>query len=88
MIERALEGGAGPLSRWLGRAAVLVVALGLGGTMTGCADIHPAGDDPGGGLLDAPDDEAVHDREISDEEAEHGQEEERGEGGGGGGGRR
>lgn len=88
MIERALEGGAGPLSRWLGRAAVLVVALGLGGTMAGCADIHPAGDDSGGGMLDAPDDEAVHDREISEEEAEHGQEEAEREGGGGGGGRR
>jgi hypothetical protein len=79
MIERAPEREAGPWSRWLGRAAVLVVALALGGAMAGCADIHPAGDDTGGGMLDAPDDEAVHDREISDEEAEHGQE----EGGGG-----
>ena len=35
----------------------LVVAFALG-AMTGCADIHPAPNDPGDGMLEAPTDEA------------------------------
>lgn len=63
---------AGPLSR---RAMLLVAAFGFGGAMAGCADIHPAPNDPGTGMLDAPTDEAVHDREHAEQEAEHGAEE-------------
>jgi len=42
------------------RALALVVALGLGGTLAGCADIHPEGNDPDEGMMDAPTDEAEH----------------------------
>lgn len=62
----------GPLSR---RAMLLVAGIGLGGAMAGCADIHPEPNDPGAGMLDAPTDEAVHDRERAEQEAEHGDEE-------------
>jgi hypothetical protein len=68
MIERALE--AGWSRRRLGHAAVLIVALGLGGSMAGCADIHPAGDDSDGDMLDAPNEGAVHERDR-EAEAEH-----------------
>jgi len=51
----------------LSRALALTVALGLGGTLTGCADIHPAPDDEGLGMEDSPNEGAVHER---DEEAE------------------
>ena len=57
------------------RALALAVALGLGGTLAGCADIHPEGDDPEGGMMDSPTDEAVHEREQSEQETEHGDEE-------------
>jgi hypothetical protein len=58
----------------LSRAIALVVALGLGGALAGCADIHPEGDDPEAGMLDAPTDEAVHERETFERETEHGDE--------------
>jgi hypothetical protein len=43
-----------PLSHTL----ALVVTLALGAALTGCADIHPAPNDPGTGMLEAPTDEA------------------------------
>jgi hypothetical protein len=64
----------GPLSR---RAMLLVAGIGLGGAMAGCADIHPEGNNPDGGIMDAPTDEAVRDREASERETEHGDEEQR-----------
>lgn len=67
MLDRNLA----PLSR----ALALATALGLGAASAGCADIHPAPDDPGEGMMDAPTDEAVHDREASERETEHGDEE-------------
>jgi hypothetical protein len=59
----------------LARALPLLATLGLGVPLIGCADIHPAPDDPGTGMLEAPTDEAVHDREASERETEHGDEE-------------
>lgn len=74
MTDHALhDENARRLSR-LTRATVIVAALGLTGTMASCADIHPAGDDTGGGMLSSPNDEAEDDRRIADEEAEHGRE--------------
>jgi hypothetical protein len=58
----------GPLSR----SILLIAALAFGGTMAGCADIHPEGDDPEAGMLDAPTDEAVQERETFERETEHG----------------
>lgn len=60
----------GPVSR----ATALIVALGLGPVLAGCADIHPEPNDPGGGILDSPTDEAERFREESEREAEHGRE--------------
>jgi hypothetical protein len=42
----------------LARALALLAALGLASSLTACADIHPAPDDPGTGMLEAPTDEA------------------------------
>lgn len=42
------------------RILALIVALGLGGTLAGCADIHPEPNDPDGGMIDSPTDEAEH----------------------------
>jgi hypothetical protein len=45
----------------------LVMGLGLSAALPGCADIHPAPDDEGTDMMDAPNEGAVHER---DEEAE------------------
>ena len=61
-----------PLARMLALAA----ALGLGGTLAGCADIHPAPDDPGTGMLESPTDEADQFRrteERAEEDREEGE---------------
>jgi hypothetical protein len=42
----------------LARVLALFAALGLGATLTACADIQPAPDDPGAGMLESPTDEA------------------------------
>jgi hypothetical protein len=42
----------------LSRALALLAALGVGAALTGCADIHPAPNDPGTGMLESPTDEA------------------------------
>jgi hypothetical protein len=54
------------------------MALGLGAALGGCADIHPAPDDPGTGMLESPTDEADQLRrseeraeEDRDQEGEH-----------------
>jgi hypothetical protein len=55
--------------------ALLIVALGLGVGLLGCADIHPASDDPDSGMLESPTDEADQFRraeERTDEEREGG----------------
>jgi hypothetical protein len=39
-------------------ALALFAALGLGAALIGCADIHPAPNDPGTGMLESPTDEA------------------------------
>ena len=49
------------------RTLALVLALGVGGALTSCADIHPAPDDEDLGMEDSPNEGAVHER---DEEAE------------------
>jgi hypothetical protein len=59
----------------MGRVLALALALGLG-TLAGCADIHPEGNDPEEGMIDSPTDEAVQEREGAEREAEHGDEEE------------
>jgi hypothetical protein len=59
----------------LGRASALAFALGLGAALIGCADIHPAPDDPGTGMLESPTDEADQFRraeERADENREQG----------------
>lgn len=58
----------GPLSR----IVALIVALGLGATLAACADIHPEPDDPGGGIIDSPTDEAERFQEHREELDEHG----------------
>jgi hypothetical protein len=61
-----------PLSSTL----ALLASLATGAALTGCADIHPAPDDPGDGMLDAPTDEADQFRraeERSEEEREGGE---------------
>jgi len=52
-------------------ALALVTALGVGGTLAGCADIHPEGNDPEEGMLDSPTDEAEHFREGEEREDEN-----------------
>ncbi len=56
------------------RSLAVVAALGLGGTLAGCADIHPEPNDPDEGLMDAPTDEAEHFQEQEAREEEHGDE--------------
>jgi hypothetical protein len=51
----------------------VVVALGLGGTLAGCADIQPEGNDPEEGMMDAPTDEADHLQEGEAREDAHGE---------------
>ena len=70
MLDRNLA----PLARTL----ALVMALGAGAALAGCADIHPAPDDPGTGMLESPTDEADQLRrseeraeEDRDQEGEH-----------------
>jgi hypothetical protein len=58
------------------RALALIAMLGLGGSLPGCADIHPEGDDPDAGMLDSPTDEAVHERESLERMDEHDEEQE------------
>jgi hypothetical protein len=53
----------------------LVTVLGLGGSLAGCADIHPEGDDVQEGMIDSPTDEATRFQEHSAEETQHGDEE-------------
>ena len=48
-------------------ALALVMGLGLSAALPGCADIHPAPDDEDTGMMGAPNEGAVHER---DEEAE------------------
>jgi hypothetical protein len=67
MLDRNLA----PLARTL----ALVMALGLGAALGGCADIHPAPDDPGTGMLESPTDEADQLRR-SEERAEEGRDQE------------
>ena len=53
----------------------LLMALGLGAGLLGCADIHPAPDDSDSGMLESPTDEADQFRraeERTDEEREGG----------------
>jgi hypothetical protein len=50
----------------------VVVALGLGGTLAGCADIHPEGNDPEEGMMDSPTDEADHLRQTEEREGQQG----------------
>jgi hypothetical protein len=52
-------------------ALALVVALGGGAALTGCADIHPASDDADTGMMESPTDEADQDRQA-EENAEEG----------------
>lgn len=62
----------GPGLTHLSRALALVAVLGAGGAVSGCGDIHPAPNDTGGGIIDAPTDEAVHERENEERADEHG----------------
>jgi hypothetical protein len=55
------------------RPLALLMALGLGAGLTGCADIHPAPDDPGTGMLESPTDEADQFRRA-EERADEGRE--------------
>jgi hypothetical protein len=50
----------------LARALALLTALGLGAALPGCADIHPAPDDPGSGMLESPTDEADQERRAEE----------------------
>jgi hypothetical protein len=52
----------------------VVMALGLGGILAGCADIHPEGDDPEEGMMGSPTDEVDHLRETEEREDEGGEE--------------
>ena len=51
-------------------ALALVMGLGLSAALPGCADVHPAPDDSDPGMMDAPNEGAVHERER-EAEAEH-----------------
>jgi len=64
----------GQLAR-LWYALALLAPLVLGAALMGCADIHPAPDDPDEGMLEAPTDEADQFRraeERSEEDHEEG----------------
>jgi hypothetical protein len=50
----------------LARTLALFAALGLGAALIGCADIHPAPDDPGTGMLESPTDEADQERRAEE----------------------
>jgi len=54
------------------RTFALLVALGLGGTLAGCADIHPEGNDVEGGMIDSPTDEADQFRQHEERQEEGG----------------
>jgi hypothetical protein len=56
------------------RTLAVVVALGLGGTLAGCADIHPEGNDSEEGMMDSPTDEVDHLRETEQREDQQGEE--------------
>jgi hypothetical protein len=56
----------------LRRVPALFAALGLAAAATGCADIHPAPNDPGTGMLESPTDEADQLRRAEERgEGEH-----------------
>jgi hypothetical protein len=56
------------------RTLAVVVALGLGGTLAGCADIHPEGNDSEEGMMGSPTDEVDHLRETEQREDQQGEE--------------
>ena len=60
----------------LARTLPLFAALSMAAALIGCADIHPAPDDPGTGMLEAPTDEADQGRRAE----ERAQEDHEGEG--------